>query len=92
MFADCSPMLFFFCCMLPLDIDGFADGDPLRVIRQHRVVVPLLVLLALFWQIAKGSAVVCYRYVLLHCLHFLHFHLPTQPSVAAVKPNRRNAA
>ena len=78
--------------MLPLGIDGFADGDPLRVLRQSLVVVPLLVLLALFWQVVKESVVVCYRYVLLHCLHFLHFHLPTQPSVAAVKPNRLNAA
>ena len=78
--------------MLPLGIDGFADGDPLRVLRQSLIVVPLLVLLALFWQVAKESVVVCYRYVLLHCLHFLHFHLPTQPSVAAVKPNRLNAA
>ena len=85
-------MLFFFCYMLPLGIDGFADGDPLRVLRQSLIVVPLLVLLALFWQVAKESVVVCYRYVLLHCLHFLHCHLPTQPSVAAVKPSRRNAA
>ena len=26
---------------------------------------------------------VCYSYVLLHCLHFLHFHIPALPSVAA---------
>ena len=77
--------------MFPLGIDGFADGDPLRVLRQSPVVLPLLVIRALFEQIAKGSAVVCYRYVLLHCLHFLHCHLSTQPLVAAVKPNRRNA-
>ena len=83
---------FLVCYMLPLGIDGSADGIPIRALRQSLIVVPLLVLMALFWQVAKESVVVAYRYVLLHCLHFLHCHLPTQPNVAAVKPNRRNAA
>ena len=77
---------FRFCRMLPLGIDGFADGDPLRVLRQSLIVVPLLVLLALFWQVAKESVVVCYRYVL-----FALLTLPPLPSSNTTKCRRRQA-